>query len=156
MGAFSSHAKGAGGGRLGAIQTRWKEGLALLARSRLGAKGESRYALPWFVTMGSTGSGKSALLSRSLLAAPLAEAERFHNEGPTDTFDLWFFDRAMVIDTCGRWSMAANGDADHTEWRRLLTLIETSRRREPVNGVLITIGVDELRETDAEELHGNG
>ncbi len=62
--------EGGGGGRLGAIQTRWKEGLALLARSRLGAKGESRYALPWFVTMGSTGSGKSALLSRSPLAAP--------------------------------------------------------------------------------------
>ncbi|MBF0171669.1 MAG: hypothetical protein HQK87_11405, partial [Nitrospinae bacterium] len=89
-------------------------------------------------------------------ASPLPEAEGLAAEGATDTFDLRYFDRSLVIDTCGRWSMAAAGDADHVEWRRLLTLVENTRRREPVNGVLVTIGVDELREVDADGLRERG
>nr|WP_314488904.1 type VI secretion protein IcmF/TssM N-terminal domain-containing protein [uncultured Pseudomonas sp.] len=128
------------------VDQSWNHGVRLLQQSRLGRVGSALYALPWFLMLGESGSGKSTLLTRSGLATPLRSVSRSDVVLPTDTLDWWFFERAVVIDLAGR--MLNGGVA----WKRLLYWLLRSRRREPLNGVVMTIDAASLLGHDKERL----
>lgn len=118
--------------------------------SRLNAKlgGRYLYELPWYLIIGAPGSGKTTALRNSGLQFPLAAIngeQAVRGVGGTRHCDWWFTDRAVLIDTAGRFvtqdSDAAN---DKATWNGFLGLLKTSRPRQPLNGVIVTVSVPDL------------
>ena len=120
----------------------------MLRHSRLSRLGSPLYVLPWFLMLGESGSGKSSVLVNSGLTSALRSTSRGKQAMPTGTLDWWFLERGVIIDPAGRLA-EGNSDAG-PEWRRLLYWLLRSRRREPLNGVLLVIDSKRLL-TDSDE-----
>ena len=120
----------------------WLRGL----KSRLGAR--YLYQLPWYLIIGAPGSGKTTALQNAGLRFPLAAT---HGEkgvrgvGGTRLCDWWFTDRAVLIDTAGRFTTQdSDAASDSATWTGFLGLLKRSRPRQPLNGVLVTVSVADL------------
>ncbi|MGE8186818.1 type VI secretion protein IcmF/TssM N-terminal domain-containing protein [Pseudomonas sp. NPDC086278] len=134
------------------IDEAWTAGIRLLRKSRLGKLGSPLYVLPWFVMLGEQSSGKSTLMARCGLTSAFRTISPRSRMAPTDSLDWWFLDRGVVIDPSGRLT-TAQGDV---EWRRLLYWLLRSRRREPLNGVMLVINVEKLLQDSVESLAEQG
>jgi len=119
--------------------------------------GQYVYQLPWYIFVGSPGSGKTTALVNSGLQFPLAEQfgkAAIRGVGGTRNCDWWFTNDAVLIDTAGRYTTQdSNEAADKAEWDGFLKLLHQFRPRQPINGVLLTVSVaDLLSQTPAERL----
>ena len=129
------------------LDAAWNAGVRLLNQSRLGRLGAPLYVLPWFMMLGETGAGKSTLLTRSGLLSALRPVNQRAKVAPTETLDWWFLENSVVIDPAGRL-IEGSGESSF-EWKRLLYWLLRSRRREPLNGLLLVLSSDQLlNETD--------
>ncbi len=139
------------------LEKSWKNYLGLLKSSHLKKKGNPVYALPWFMTMGESGVGKTTMLANAGVTASFTEIENRDGQiGPTRNCDWIFFDEAIVIDTAGRYSVPLESDKGRNEWKRLLLLLSKTRRREPLNGIILFIAADDLASATEEELRKKG
>jgi len=138
------------------LQDHWKDSLALLKRSSLKKRGNPLYALPWFVVIGESGSGKTTAIRNSRLESPVAYPERAATISATINCDWWFFENSIVLDTAGRYTIPLDEIPDREEWEKFLTLLAKYRRREPVNGVIATIAADKLQSADRTALREDG
>jgi len=138
------------------LQDHWKDSLALLKRSSLKKRGNPLYALPWFVVIGESGSGKTTAIRSSRLESPVAYPERAATISATINCDWWFFENSIVLDTAGRYTIPLDEIPDREEWEKFLTLLAKYRRREPVNGVIATIAADKLQSADRSALREDG
>jgi type VI secretion system protein ImpL len=135
------------------IHNRLKEALALLrrvTRKRFGYV----YELPWYVIFGAAGSGKTTVLTNSGLKFPLGDAlgsNSVQGVGGTRNCNWWFTDEAILIDTAGRYTTQddLNG-ASKAGWEGFLNFLRKYRRAQPVNGVLVTISIADLKTRDHE------
>lgn len=137
---------------IGAVRTRLDAALAQLRKRR---GGRYLYQLPWYLVIGAPGSGKTTALANAGLAARPADgtmAEPLSGLGGTRNCDWWFTDRAVLIDTAGRYTTQDSRRAvDGRVWSGLLDLLKEHRPRQPANGVLLTVSIPELTGwTDAE------
>lgn len=126
------------------LQDHWKESLGLLKRSSLKKRGNPLYALPWYVVIGESGSGKTTAIRNSRLESPVAYPDRAATISATINCDWWFFENSIVLDTAGRYTIPLDDIPDREEWEKFLTLLAKYRRREPVNGIIATIPADKL------------
>ena len=144
----------AGPGDVAELQARLREALRLLRRT-MGRR--SVYALPWYALIGPPGSGKTTALRNSGLRFPLADSvgESVEGVGGTRSCDWWFTDDAILIDTAGRYTAQdGDGEADAAGWRGFLKLLRKHRRRQPLNGAIVMLGLDTLVQASApERLH---
>ncbi len=65
------------------------------------------YELPWYVIVGPPGSGKTTALKNAGLRFPLQDPlgkESVKGVGGTRNCDWWFTDKAVLIDTAGRFT----------------------------------------------------
>jgi type VI secretion system protein ImpL len=111
------------------------------------------YALPWYLTLGSVGSGKSAELAASGLFTPHTQPS---TEGGTQNCDWWISNTMVALDTAGRYTIFAEPARDRAEWYRLLRLIKHYRSREPINGIIVTISASQLLSDSGEKLRNEG
>lgn len=114
--------------------------------------GLALYALPWYLLLGSSQSGKTTLL-RSVANdfSPFAHASTTV-DGPTQSCDWWFFNTAIILDTAGGYAFPAAQELHSAQWYRLLQLLRHYRELQPINGVIIAIAADALATRGAEEL----
>ena len=135
------------------LRRKWSEGLATLRKSKLGQRGtDPTYAVPWLLVLGEPGSGKTETIRAANPLPWLSSSGRRQGLTGTRNCDWWFFDKAVFIDTAGRYVFPAPEDVDGAEWRELLSLLRRSRPQEPVNGVIAVIAADALASRPLEKL----
>ena len=149
------------------VQLRKRFGAALdtLRRTRFGARGgmwsslswkfgrQYLYQLPWYLIIGAPGAGKTTALLNAGLQFPLqGEFGRgsIKGVGGTRNCDWWFTDRAVLLDTAGRYTThEADRVADRQAWEGFLTLLAKARPRQPLNGALVAVSISDLQVFDA-------
>jgi type VI secretion system protein ImpL len=138
-----------------ALQQRFSQALKVLGESARQSgkaswlkRGQFLYELPWYMFVGLPGSGKTTALLNSGLTFPLAGKmgqASVRGVGGTRNCEWWFTDEAVLIDTAGRYtSQDSDAATDAAAWETFLALLRKSRPRQPLNGVLLTINIEDL------------
>ncbi|ACL57989.1 type VI secretion system membrane subunit TssM [Methylobacterium nodulans] len=122
---------------------------ALATLRKVGSpKGDPLYELPWYVIIGPPGAGKTTALVNSGLKFPLARegaAAAVAGAGGTRYCDWWFAEEAVLIDTAGRYTTQdSDPRGDRESWLAFLDLLKRHRPRQPINGVLVAISLEDL------------
>jgi type VI secretion system protein ImpL len=106
------------------------------------------YEQPWYAIIGPPGAGKTTALLNAGLTFPLA-AEM--GQGPiagvggTRMCEWMFTDDAVLIDTAGRYTTQDSDAAvDKAGWDAFLSLLKRTRPRQPLNGVIIAIAMNDI------------
>ncbi len=142
------HSRGEEKDKIEAVQLRFEKAIATLKQSKLGKgyRGKAAlYALPWYMMVGPSASGKSTALRQSGLQFPfLGENQNgVQGVGGTRNCDWWFTTDAVLLDTAGRYMTE---DEDREEWLAFLDMLKKTRSKKPINGVMVAIGINELLE----------
>ena len=138
------------------LQARWKEAMDALRNSHLKKMGNPLYVLPWYLVIGESGSGKTTSIKSARLSSPFAEVSRTSGISGTRNCDWWFFEQAIIIDTAGRYAIPVDEGRDKEEWQKFLSQLIKFRKREPLNGLIITVATDKLLSAPPETLEADG
>lgn len=139
-----------------ALREQWQQAIDQLRHSHLRRHGNPLYALPWYLVLGESGAGKSTAIKHSGLSTALTEVHHIPGVSSTKHCDWWFFEEAIVLDAAGRYAIPLDPGPDQQEWETFLELVAQYRRREPFNGVLLTIAADRLQNASEKELEEEG
>ena len=138
-------------GRLLAIQSIWKTARKNV-RGAGGALSGPLSTLPFYLVLGNPGSGKTTLLVNANIPLRFRSQSREEIPPPTDTIEFMLEDRAILLDTSGRYVALDSGEDIVAEWDLILGLLRRTRLREPFNGVVVTLSVEDLWTLDAVKL----
>ena len=138
------------------LQDRWREAVTALRKSHLKTYGNPLYVLPWYLVIGESGSGKTTAIQSARLSSPFVEIRRTSGISGTRNCDWWFFEQAVILDTAGRYAIPVDEGRDRDEWQKFLRLLGKFRRKEPLNGLVVTIAADKLVSSGADELEEEG
>ena len=125
--------------------------------SRLGmlsGGGQYLYELPWYIFIGAPGSGKTTALMNAGLQFLLGDAAKgsVQGVGGTRNCEWWFTQDAVLVDTAGRYATQESDQAvDASAWDNFLALLKKTRPRQPINGVLLTVNIQDLLQQGATE-----
>ena len=132
------------------LQGRWQEAVETLKSSHLSKLGNPLYVLPWYMVIGESHSGKSTAIQSAKLSAPFSETRKIGGVAGTRNCDWWFFEQAVILDTAGRYTIPLEEGRDKQEWQKFLSLLVKYRKKEPLNGLVVTIAADKLLRSDQE------
>lgn len=121
-----------------------------LSRLRRGGGFLSRapYRLPWYLVIGPPGAGKTTALLNAGLTLPFEAPAG----GATQSCDFLIADRAVFVDTAGRYSMQDTaGGVESRVWGRMLALLRKIRPRQPINGIILMLSAADLAGLHSEE-----
>lgn len=138
------------------LQERWKEAVSALRKSHLKKFGNPLYVLPWYMVIGESGSGKTTAIQGADLSSPFAEVSRVSGISGTRNCDWWFFEQAILLDTAGRYAIPVDEGRDKDEWQKFLSLLARFRKKEPLNGLVVTVAADQLLQDDSGTLETAG
>lgn len=138
------------------MQDKWKQAIDALRKSHLKKQGNPLYVLPWYMMIGKSGTGKTTAIQSADLSSSFAEVGSVSGISGTRNCDWWFFEQAILIDTAGRYAVPVDDQKDSEEWQKFLSLLAKYRKKEPLNGLIVTVSADSLNDTDAENLERYG
>ncbi len=139
------------------LQSRWSKAVDILRSSKLRLRGDPLYVLPWYMMLGETGSGKTTAIKQAGLRGIHTDLADTSPVGPaslgsTRNVDWWFFDQAIILDTAGRYAVPLDKSADSSEWEEFLALLTRYRRKEPLDGLVVTVPADKLLQDAPREI----
>lgn len=141
---------------LGVLKDRLQDALQVIRNSSLyGKRGDRfRYELPWYLMLGATGSGKTSLLEHSGVEFPVNDhQDRLTQDiGQTRYCDWFYANNAILIDSAGRFTEQQGMGPDADVWRGFLQQLKLRRRRRPLNGIILTLDMDQLLHDSEPEL----
>lgn len=137
--------------QLDSLRKKFEEGLRVYRQ-----RGKDLYSVPWYVVIGEPASGKSAAIRNSGVGFPPGLHEEMQGVGGTINMDWFFTNDAVVLDTAGRLAFEEVDAAKTTEWKEFLRLLRVARPRCPINGMLLFIPADSLKNDTADELDQKG
>ncbi len=122
--------------RLDDLRTKFQEGLKVFHDY-----GKDLYELPWYVMVGEPGSGKTEAIRHSELRFPAGLQDKLQGVGGTYSMNWWFTNNAVLLDTAGAMLTQPEAAARFAEFLRLL---REHRTDFPINGLILTLPVDQL------------
>jgi len=135
------------------IETKFKDASLILKRSHVKKSlRDPMYALPLYMMMGMPGSGKTTALKNSRLPTSFPELGHPSGEEVTNNVDWWFFNDCVFLDTSGRYVSPTETERDKEEWKKILSQLDKYRKKEPINGLVITVPADRLNRENADEM----
>lgn len=109
----------------------------------IGGGRDYRYRSPWFLCMGESRAGKSALLAAAANAANAGDEASLGAEN--DDCRWWFLDRGVILDLSGRLVLNRDGSRPSPRgWRDVLGLLQVYRPKRPIDGIILTLPCDDL------------
>lgn len=138
------------------LSKRWKQAVKMLKKSNLKNYGNPLYVLPWYMLIGESGSGKTTAITNCGLSSKFESPSKTSGVSGTKNCDWWFFEEAIIIDTAGRYAIHQDEVADSDEWRLFLSQLAKYRKKEPLNGLLVTISADKLLTFKPSEIETEG
>ncbi|MGF1717464.1 type VI secretion system membrane subunit TssM [Photobacterium chitinilyticum] len=143
----SNNADSASKKEIDTLRSRIVQALEVLNSSSL-VRGQSVYQLPWYILIGPPGTGKTTALNNSGLEFPLKDKlgnDPLAGIGGTRHCDWWFTNKAVLIDTAGRYTTQdSNSEQDSRAWLGFLGLLKKYRTRRPINGAIVTVSLASL------------
>ena len=140
---------------LNGLKKDWNKAIKTLKSSHLKLKGDPLYVLPWYMVFGKPHSGKSTALRNASLLQPAMELSE-HVDGSTLNLEWWLYDKAIIIDTAGRYAVPDNDKRDRKEWTTLLSMLSRHKQKEPLNGIVLVVSADRLLNCTEDELMEEG
>lgn len=109
-------------------------------------KHEYIYQKPWFLVVGAPGVGKTSAILNSGLTFPVGTTDDVSRLTGTKDCDWFLSDEALILDTAGRFvdQSQAISDTDSEDWKELLDLLKRCRTKQPINGLLMMISVEDI------------
>lgn len=124
--------------------------IKLLKKSYLKVHGDPLYVLPWYLMIGKNGSGKTELLNNANLSSPTINQNSLMN---TDCGLNWcLYNQAIIIDTPGDFLATEQKPNRNVDWLELLGLLKKHRPEEPINGVIVTLSMEDLLAGNSQNL----
>jgi hypothetical protein len=133
--------------RLDDMRKKFEKGI-----SEYRARGKDLYTLPWYVFVGTPGSGKTEAIRHSNVGFPPGMQDEFQGTGGTINMDWWFTNHAVILDTAGRLMFEEVKPGEQSEWKEFLTLLKKNRPNCPINGLFLVIPSDSLIKESADEI----
>src|SRR6266700_7409494 len=137
------------------LKERMKDALTTL-KAASGNKSGYLYDLPWYVIIGPPGAGKTTALVNSGLKFPLSRGTApaaVAGVGGTRYCDWWFTEEAVLIDTAGRYTTQdSDATTDKQSWLAFLDVLKKNRKRQPINGVIVAISLEDLMTLSSADL----
>jgi type VI secretion system protein ImpL len=125
--------------------------LSFLKNSELSNNQDHRYALPWFISLTSKQCDSNALMQHANVVKPTHSQEGFNSDDLNTRW--WLYNQGVVI-TTGNDLCSKN--AKTGQWQQLLHLLSKHRSANPINGVLLSLNVNELLNNSTDQLHAQG
>jgi type VI secretion system protein ImpL len=129
---------------------------SLQTRAGVKASGLDRLAMPWFMLVGTEGSGKKSLLASTGLPLPYGPPVEV-DSARKDAGRWWLFEDAVVVEAPTAKSapkapapheITAATPAVHIDtsegWNNLLHLLRRERPDSPLNGIIVTVSCADL------------
>ncbi|MFT0531291.1 type VI secretion protein IcmF/TssM N-terminal domain-containing protein [Castellaniella hirudinis] len=138
------------------LNLKWKQAIGTLRHSSLRRYGNPIYALPWYMVIGLPGSGKTTAVTQSRPGSLVRGTAPLDAIGPTENCEWWFLNRAVILDTAGRYVAADNTETDQAEWDRILELLSKYRLKEGINGLVLCVTADQLMQASPDTLARQG
>ncbi|MBK7949151.1 MAG: hypothetical protein IPK00_10515 [Deltaproteobacteria bacterium] len=133
------------------IRSEFEAAIGDIRGSRLGASG--LHQLPWWLFLGSNGSGKTALIRSAGLEVPAEFAHRMR-AGATNTCSIILTNQAVIFDTPGEFF--DSGEQASADWSTLLRLLRKHRSGGPLEGLVVTLSAASLSTTSLLQLEEVG
>ena len=133
------------------IKARVKAAIKTATRNNFyGPRSRSRYALPWYLLLGTANCGKTSLLLNSGLKFPINEQTDRHlyKLKPTEKVDALYGNEAVFIDTPGIYSEGYKDSLPHQLWSKLLACLFKVRPSRPLNGVIVCVSMRDMMDAD--------
>ncbi|HEY6219608.1 MAG TPA: type VI secretion protein IcmF/TssM N-terminal domain-containing protein, partial [Gemmatimonadaceae bacterium] len=114
-----------------------------------------RLAMPWFMLVGTEGSGKKSLLASTGLPLPFGAPVEVDSV-KKDAGRWWLFEQAVVVEAPTARSASKVAPSDVTapapavqvdiseSWNNLLHLLRRERPDSPLNGIIVTVSCADL------------
>lgn len=112
--------------------------------------GGSIYQVPWFLSLGRPFAGKTTLFGHTGLPLPLGAAAADARNALAG-LQTWVFDRGVVLDLSGAYIDASDMDASQPTWQAFLSTLISYRNLRPLDGVLLSISADDLKNASKPE-----
>ena len=106
------------------------------------------YQKPWFLVLGAPGVGKTTSILNSGLNFPIGTVENVSKLSGTKDCDWFLTDEALLLDTAGRFVEQENQTKNSEHWKELLSLLKRCRTKQPINGLVLMIGTDDILKED--------
>lgn len=128
--------------RIGDARRRVAEAVLRLGRGRTFFRRRAGYRLPFYLVLGPTGAGKTAMLLDSGLDLPFGVPRGLLAGQPTADTQVLLSDRAIFVEAAGTLT-AESGEraSEHAVWTGLLDTLRRFRPRQPVCGIFLVVDI---------------
>jgi type VI secretion system protein ImpL len=132
------------------FRTRLKRFIKTLKRTKLKQKGDPLYVLPWYLITGEKGMGMEKALENARLSQPHLEDDDFLKGEDTSIYP---YSEAVAITTPNH---GPEGHYEEKNWNELLKSIKAYRKKEPINGIVMSVSYASLISKNEDELFDAG
>ena len=115
----------------------------------------NNYELPWYLIMGQENSKKASILRYSGLDFPMninyKDSEYEDNKDDMSAFRWFFSEESVFINVPNAYVATESDKLEVTVWKEFLRLFKKERWQRPVNGIILTLRVEEFVNKSQEE-----
>ncbi len=137
-----------GRGRIKNLEEKLQFAIKAIRESKVGrdvGKADAQYAIPWYMLLGPTGSGKTNLIMRSGSDFKLRDPSATElTPGPTRDCNWLFANEAVIMDTSGRYINQLDKSIDNAEWLSFLDILQRYRKAKPMDGLIIAVDINRI------------